>query len=231
MDFTKFVYLPNSNRAVSDAIPAPGTKTLYSLSYPQLAKSVSQPGLSSPNFDGTNQIILIRDADPPITVSYAEGLPTIAELQLNINQAIVDAYPAVAAPLFLEGFGLNQLRWSNQDVVTWTINYKNAATAQLISGLQDLSLLIILSGSKGPIMNTDSLLGLKNLFFEITGLKFSIPASGSYLDGQIYYLQNLIDVEFRDIMDSRLSANFASLNTEQVLISPRNENMILEYLI
>lgn len=222
MDLYAFKYRINSSTASLYKDVKQGIYKVHSVSYPLLVKTISKPGQSAPNVNGTNNIILTKNAEAPVEVELSESFPSVSELQTIVNQAIVDYYPDETDPPLLVSSGLHFLKWRNtSEVDTWTINYVNEETKQLITGVKTLPLtLTLIPDSFSDEFLPDPRLGVSCI---ILGLKnnciLTLPASGEYNDYILFYFFNTPEIEVKNSLEATLTVNYTSLNIQKDLIA------------
>lgn len=230
MEIINFSYNISSERALADPVPPNNSNIeVFSVSYPMLAKSISSAGNESPTGASTNSLILKRGVAVAVQITYSEGFPTISQLQSFINQAIIDAFPAVTTPLQLVLRGTSQMRWENLDTIEWLINYINPETKQSITGISiDPLTEIVLASASSPTFNPDPRLGLAQLELRITnGQSISIPSHGKWLDHILFYFTGRPLVTFKDVREVKLIATYSSIKITKELVCPRDDGIRL----
>jgi hypothetical protein len=234
MDKAIFYYTENSNIAVADSSPQNGrrlrVKTIW---YPMLAKSVAAANSGGPIVGSTNEILISRDGGADLQIIYAEGFPTIDQLQSDINQSIFSAFSTVTDPIRLVLVGGSQMLWDNPDTVPYKINYINTETKNLIEGTADGVLsLTVLSSSTSHKFNPNPRLGLSSFTFNIVGgQNLEVNATGGWLDNVAYTFTDNTFIDFSNAKQCTLRGEYASLKIQQDLVCPRNDQIKLSYYV
>lgn len=222
MEFIDYYYQKDSTQAIATPTPNNGKFKIFSIAYPMLAKSVSKSGIESPTGNSTNALLVTKGADPPVSITLAEGFPNLSQLQTYINDALKVGFPSDTTFTF-NLVGNSQAKWSNTDVVAWTVNYVNSETKALITGDGSGALtLAVPAGTSSAVFNPDPTLGLSSLEFRIAnGERLAIPSAGSWLDNIIFYFPEAPDIVFQNSNNSRIVANYASLRVTKDLASTK----------
>jgi len=233
MDILNYNYDANSHVATADPAPPSSTLSVYSVSYPMLAKSVSKAGLESPTGNSTNKLVVSRDSNEileiDVIVEIAEGFPTTVSLINSVNKAIAEAFPTVTDTLKLVQEGDSQIRWVNADIYEWEVNYVNLETKQLIRGEYEGSLLETISASsKSDAFECDSRLGVSQLVLKLTnGHSMSVSSEGKWLDHLLFSFNLPIIVDFSANREVRVIAHYGSLRVTKELYCPRRDGIII----
>lgn len=226
MDFVDYYFDKNTFQARATPTPNNGNYKLFSISYPMLAKTVSKAGNESPTGQATNVLKISVDGAAAVDVVLPEGFPSVTELINNVNTAIANNFPTKTKYCLLQEYGQSQARWINSDAVSWSIDYVNLTTKQIIRGEDSGTLTYLFPANTvvkdAELFTPDPTLGLNSLEFRIAnGEKISIPATGKWLDNVLFYFDDTPDVVLQNSNNSRLVANFASLRITKDLYSPR----------
>ena len=233
MDILNYNYDANSNVAAADPAPPSSTLTVYSVSYPMLAKSVSKAGPESPTGNSTNKLVVSRDSnnimDYDLDVEIAEGFPSTSTLINSINKAIAETFSTAANPLRLVQEGDSQIRWVNDDIYDWIVHYENLETKQLIRGEYEGSLSeTIALASKSDVFECDSRLGVSQLVLKLTnGQSISVSSEGKWLDHLLFSFNLPILVDFSANREVRVIAHYNSLRVTKELYCPRRDGIII----
>lgn len=235
MDILNYNYDINSSVCIANPAPPNDVLQVYSISYPMLGKSVSKAGFESPTGNSTNVLILTRDGVES-EVEIAEGFPTHMSLISSINNAINQAFNTVVDPLRLVTVGDSQAQWVNQDNVSWTIEYPNPETKQLVRGdLTGLLTETIAAGDETDIFVTDSRLGMSQIELKLmNGQSVSLPSSGKWMDHVFYSFGSgnyLPRVNFTSNREVKLIARYNSLRITKELVCPKTDGILISTIV
>lgn len=227
MDKYIFKFIKGTHKAIVSKQAQRGDYKVNSVSYPMLVKTISKAGPTSPNGNGTNILTLTKGTDGPVVVELTECFPSLSELQIIVNQAIVDAYPSETDVVLLKQTGLHKLQWTNSSASDWTINYMNVGTKQLITGISDDFLqILVVAGESSASFYPDPSLGASSITLSLLGsFNLILPVTGSYLDNVLFFYPNEVDVTVPSTTEAGLSTTFASLSVERKLYSLNTSNI------
>ena len=252
MEIAEFYYKPGEDVATSRTTIPSGEYYLHSISYPNLTKVISEPGIYSSNGENTREIRFLSrpGANTILSVQIPEGLHSSSELVSYINEGLRRFRPVLIGgdgtfdhipQLEFVPFGSSQYYVKNDNTTTVAYFTCSNTLKKILAGNVDVlfddpdtgdTLFKIepFSNTIPQIFTPDPFLGNHSTVLQIqNGDKIMLSNSNEWLSGGTLYFHEKTKINFNNTNIVELYADFPSINTYKRLLSPRDSVIKIVY--